>query len=236
MSSPSFTPASPSNYQRPEAAPTMPDSAPQTPNNMNAATVDTTLESDLPDDPAERSTGTWAKVMNNKWTPAPRRSKLQADVKYHCPDFLEYYEGRRNGKIEAKAFEDWGEPVYWDEEDKLYHIEHDKARGVFFEMDYNRGFTGRGGELALCAHTSMLLTDEVTVLPASLERPGLLGPRNETVEEIAGPASGLKWEQPDRPLWQAVDKKSRCPPEMSKEVDDVGPLGEWIDVDVCSFG
>ena len=71
----------------------------------------------------------------------------------------------------------------------------------------------------------MLLTDDVTVLPESMERPGLLGPRNEKIEEIAPPAGGLSYEQSDRPLWQAVDDKSGCPSERSKDVEKVGPFG-----------
>ena len=62
-----------------------------------------------------------------------------------------------------------------------------------------------------------------------MERPCLLGPRNEKVEELAPPAGGLSYEQADRPLWQAVDDKSGCPPEMSKDVENVGPFGEARD-------
>ena len=70
-----------------------------------------------------------------------------------------------------------------------------------------------------------------------MERPGLLGPRNETIEEIADPVGGLSYEQRDRPLWQAIDDKSGCPSEMSKDVEDVGPLGESRDEeDVGPFG
>ena len=149
--SPSFTPASPSTSQRLEAVSTMPNYTIQTPNNLNAAAVETPLGSDLPDDPTERSTGQWAKVSNKDWTPAPRRSVLQANLEFNCPDVLEYYEARRTGKIKAKSFQDWGEPVSLKEEHKLYHMEHDKVKQVFFEVNYNRGFTGRGGELAPCA-------------------------------------------------------------------------------------
>ena len=178
-----------------------------------------------------------AEVGNNKWTPGIRRSVLEADLKLHCPDTLEYYEDRRTGKTEAKSFEDWGERVSLDERRKLWDIEHGKTKGVFYEVDYNRGFTGRGGELAPCAHTLLLLTDEVIVLPESMERPGLLGPRNETIEEIVGPASGLSYKQPDRHLWRAVDDKSDCPSGMSKDVEDVGPFGESRDdMDVGPLG
>ena len=149
--SPSFTPASPSTSQRLEAVSRMPNYTIQTPDNLNAAAVETPLGSDLPDDPTERSTGLWAKVTNKKWKPAPRRSVFQADLKFYFPDILEYYEARRTGKIKAKSFEDWGEPVSLEEEHKLYPMEHGKVKRVFFEVNYNRGFTGRGGESAPCA-------------------------------------------------------------------------------------
>ena len=87
--------------------------------------------------------------MNNRWTPAPRRSVLKADLEFFYPDVLEYYEDRRTGKIQARSFEDWGERVSLEERHKLYNIEHGKIKRVFFEVDYNRGFTGRGGELAV---------------------------------------------------------------------------------------
>ena len=136
----------------------MPKSALQTPNNSNAATVETTLGSNLSDDPTERWTGKWAEVMNNKWTPGPRRSLLQADLEFLHPDLLKFYEGRRTGKVKAKSFEDWGEPVSLKEKHKLYWIEHGKSNGVFFEVNYNRGFTGRGGELAVLIFYYGLLT------------------------------------------------------------------------------
>ena len=59
-----------------------------------------------------------------------------------------------------------------------------------------------------------------------MERPSLMGPRNETIEEITPPAGGLRYEQADRPLWQAIDNKSGCPSEQSKNEEDVGPFGE----------
>ena len=70
-----------------------------------------------------------------------------------------------------------------------------------------------------------------------MERPGLLGPRNEKIEEIAGPVGGLSYEQGDRPLWQAVDDKSGCPSEVSRDVEEVGPFGKSKDDDdVGPFG
>ena len=198
-------------------------------NNSNASAAETTFRSNLSDDPTERSTGLRAEVTNNQWTPAPRRSVLKEYLEWQHPDALNYYEGRRTGKAKARSFEDWGEAVYFDEEKKLYEIEHGKIDRVFFEVDYNHGFTGRGSELAPRAYTLLLLTYQLIVLPGAMERPGELGPRNEKIEEIAGPIGGLSYEQRDRHLWQANDDKSGCPSEMSNDVEEVGPLGESRD-------
>ena len=149
MSSPSSTPASPSTSQHPEATSIMPKSRLQDPNNSNAAAVETTFGSNLPDDPTERWTGQWADVTNKNWTPAPRRSVLKAVLELQHPDLLEHYEDRRTGKVQARSFEDWGEPVSLKEAHRLYEKEHGKCDRVFFEVDYSRGFTGRGGELAV---------------------------------------------------------------------------------------
>ena len=215
----------------------MPNSALQTPNNLNAAAVEKALGSKLPDDPNERSTGEWAEVMNKQWNPPPRPSVLKADLEFYHPDAREYYEDRRTGKIEAKSFDDWGEPMSLEEEHKLYRMEHRKIKGVFFEVDYHCDFTGRGRELASCAHDLLLLTDETIVLPETMEEPGLLGPRNEKIDEIPGPAGGLSYEQADRQLWQAVDDQGDCPSGLSKDVEDVGPFGETRDdEEVSPFG
>ena len=229
MSSLSFNPTSPSTSQRPEALSTTPKPAFQDPNNSNAAAAETTFGSNLSDDPTERSTGQCAEVMNNQWTPAPRRSVLKANLESLYPDSLNYYEGRRTGRIKARSFEDWGESVSFHEEKRLYEIEHGKIDRVFFEVDYNHGFTGRGSELAPGAYTLLSLTYELIVLPKAMERPGELGPRNEKIEEIAAPKGGLSYEQRDRHLWQANDDKSGCPSEMSKDVEEFGPLGESRD-------
>lgn len=82
-----------------------------------------------------------------------------------------------------------------------------------------------------------------------MERPGLIGPRNETVEEIAPPAGGLRFEQADRRLWQASDNKSggtsgesreddnADPQEERRDEEERGPLGELIDdEEVGPFG
>ena len=64
-----------------------------------------------------------------------------------------------------------------------------------------------------------------------LERPGLVGPRNETVEKIAPPAGGLRFKQADRRRWQASDNKSGVPSEESRDHDEVGPLGDSLNAD-----
>lgn len=67
------------------------------------------------------------------------------------------------------------------------------------------------------------------MLPESTERPDLIGPRNEKVEEIAPPAGGLRYEQADRLLWKTTDNKRVVPSEESKDEEDVGPFGESRD-------
>lgn len=70
-----------------------------------------------------------------------------------------------------------------------------------------------------------------------MERPGLVGPRNEGIEEIVPPAGGLGYEQVDRPLWQAIDNKSGILSEGSKDEEEVGPFGESRDdLDVVPLG
>ena len=67
----------------------------------------------------------------------------------HYPKLLKYYEGRRTGKIEGKA---WRDPVSAELAERLYDINYGKVECAFFAMDYTHGFTGRGGKLAPCAH------------------------------------------------------------------------------------
>lgn len=120
---------------------------------MDEAAVHTTQQlDDLPDDPTQRSTGIEAKVLNNEWTEAPRRSVNQEMLQIQCPHLLMYYEDRRTGKIEADPFEELKDPVFGKKAEQLYYIQHGKVRRVFFEMDYTRGFSGRGGKLAPCAY------------------------------------------------------------------------------------
>ena len=66
------------------------------------------------------------------------------------------------------------------------------------------------------------------MLPEALERPCLVGPRNETIEESVGPFGGSSHEKTDRPLWKASDEKSGASAE-SKDEEDVGPFGESRD-------
>ena len=70
-----------------------------------------------------------------------------------------------------------------------------------------------------------------------MERPALVGPRNETMEEVARPVGASGYEHPDRRLWQNIDRKSLGPFETSKDEDDVGPFEETgDDEDVGPFG
>ena len=148
MSSPSFTPPLPSTSHRPQVtASSRPTTTTQAPNNMNAAT--TQQLDDLPDDPTQRSTGVMARLMNSNWKPSPRRSQLKAMMEKHHPKLLKYYEDRRTGKIEAKA---WRTPVSAESAEHLYYINYGKVQRAFFAMDYTHGFTGRGGELTPRSH------------------------------------------------------------------------------------
>lgn len=93
-------------------------------------------------------------------------------------------------------------------------------------------------------------TYEVAVLPDALERPCLVGPRNETFEENVGPFRESANEAIDRPLWRTSDKTTVGSDRKSKEEEndgllgeprdeeDVGPLGESRDEeeDVGPFG
>ena len=72
------------------------------------------------------------------------------------------------------------------------------------------------------------------MLRGTLERPGLVGPRNEAVEEIAGPSSGSRNEQADRPLWPASDDESD---EGEQEGDiDAGGMNELMLLAARSVG
>ena len=84
--------------------------------------------------------------MNNRCDEAPRWSRHKCDVETIIPYSLEYYEGRLTGKIEARSFEEWGDPVSPGEAKHWHDIEHIKVQQVFFNVDYNRGFTGRGSK------------------------------------------------------------------------------------------
>lgn len=118
---------------------------------MNGAAVHTARQFDnLEDDPTQRSTGKKAKVLNDRWSEGPRRSVVQEMLQMQSPHLLIYYEDRRTGKIEADDFEELKDPEFGEKAERLYLTEHGKVQHVFFEMDYNRGFSGRGGTLALC--------------------------------------------------------------------------------------
>lgn len=84
--------------------------------------------------------------MNEKWIPRPSWSVHKAAMEDHNADVLEYYEDRRTGKIEGKTFEEWREPISYDEAVKLYGMETIHVQRAFFAVDYSHGFTGRGGK------------------------------------------------------------------------------------------
>ena len=76
------------------------------------------------------------------------------------------------------------------------------------------------------------------MLRGALERPGLVGPRNEGFEERVDPILGSRDEQIDRRLWRTSDgtvdsclsgsngEEHVAPPEGPRDDEDVGPLGE----------
>ena len=68
------------------------------------------------------------------------------------------------------------------------------------------------------------------MLPDALERPCLVGPRNETVDERVDSIGESRNEQIDRSLWKASDNDEDVGPlgEL-RDDEDVGPLGESRD-------
>lgn len=84
--------------------------------------------------------------MNDKWKPSTPWSVHKAAMQDHNADALEYYKDRRKGKIEGKTFEEWRDPISYDEAVRLYNIETIQVERAFFTMDYSHGFTGRGGK------------------------------------------------------------------------------------------
>ncbi len=70
-----------------------------------------------------------------------------------------------------------------------------------------------------------------------MERPCLIGPKNETIEEISGPFGEWRDDQLDRPLWRKSDEEPVGPSEDSNDEEDVGPFGETRDEEeVGPFG
>ena len=187
-------------------------------------------------DPWERSTGRTESVMNTSGKLCPRSSVHKAVMETLFPEDLKYYEDRRIGKIEGKAFEEWGDPLDDEEKKRLKEIEIRKVRCAFFPINYSHGFSGRGGKFSFPCSSLYWNTDEFVVLPESMERPCLVGPRNETVDERVDSSRGSSHEQSDRPLWQASDEKSG-PFGVSKDDINAGSLGESRDgEEVGPFG
>ncbi|CAF9940529.1 MAG: hypothetical protein ALECFALPRED_008704 [Alectoria fallacina] len=197
----------------------------------------------IPTDRSELSTGHSAKVMNEEWITPPRWSAHKANMEELYPDILKYYEDQRMGKIEGESFEEGGDPVCEEEVKESEKMATRKVLHTFFAMDYSHGFTGRGGRSTSCAHDWGRQTYGVAVLSEVLERPCLVGPRNETLEENVDPFRDLTHEATDRPLWrasdEASDEESVCPlGELREDEDeDLGPLGESRDEEeVGPFG
>lgn len=192
----------------------------------------------MPDftDPWERSTGRTESVMNTSGKTCLTSSVHKAVLETLFPEDLKYYEDRRVGKIKGKAFEEWGDPLDDEEMKRLKEIEIRKVRCAFFPINYSHGFSGRGGKFSFSCLSLYRNTDEFVVLPESMERPCLVGPRNETVDEGVDSSRGSSHEQSDRPLWQASDEKSG-PFGVSKDDIDAGSLGESRDgEEVGPFG
>lgn len=121
---------------------------------MDAVATQANKQSDtMPEseDPTERWSGVTGKVMNTRADPPARWSVHKANMEAYHPDILEYYEDRRTGKIEGKPFEEWRDPISEEEAEKLNATETGKVERIFYAIDYNQGFTGRGGNLAPCA-------------------------------------------------------------------------------------
>ena len=121
---------------------------------MDAKKIQTIKQSDTvpeSDDLTQRWSGVIGKIMNARADPPERWSVHKAYMEAHNPDILEYYENRRTGKIEGKPCEEWGDPISEEREELLNEIETGKVRHTFYAVNYNQGFTGRGGNLAPCA-------------------------------------------------------------------------------------
>ena len=97
-------------------------------------------------DPSERSTGEIGEVSNKSGRTCIARSVHKVIMETLYPEDLKYYEDRRIGKIEGKAFEEWGDPISDEEAKRLRRIETHEVRCTFFPIDYSHGFSGRGGK------------------------------------------------------------------------------------------
>lgn len=86
--------------------------------------------------------------MNTTWEPTHRRSTMGPKLEKKFPDAFAYYEDRRTGQIRGIAFEEWGDIESHEKAFRLWKTEHVSVRQSFYAVDYERGWTGRGGELA----------------------------------------------------------------------------------------
>ena len=164
--------------------------------------------------------------MNDRWNPGCRWSVHKAAVAEQIPIARRYYEKRRVGKGNEKSFEDWGG---FESEAEREHFKSVEVKHAFFPMDYSHGFTGRGGKCSLPQFTrSCCFAYKRLVSSEAMEQPGLVGPRNETVGDLAASVreSDVQY---SRRLWQKSDQHNAGPLGGSKDDDDVGPLGESRD-------
>ena len=118
------------------------------------------IMSDL-SDPSERSTGETGEVSNGSGQVCMGWLEHKELMETHCPEDLKYYEDRRVGKIEAKAFEEWGDPISDEEAKRLKRIESHEVRFTFFRIDYSHGFSGRGGTFSFTCSSLDEITDEL---------------------------------------------------------------------------
>ena len=154
-------------------------------------------------------------------------------MEYYHPDILKYYEDRRTGKIEEKSFEEWGVSINEKGVKRLKNIATSKVRHTFFAMDYSHGFTGRGGLRTPCTYIMRRYTYRVIVLPDAMERPGLIGPWDERVEELVRHSGQSTREQ----ISDETDEEDadRLGEPRNEEVRPVGELRNDEEEETDSF-
>ena len=120
----------------------------------------------------------------------PRRNqehlaKLRKQV---SPADLAYYEQRSKGRIPQREEPGWGleDPV----RRKLFRdINACKVTMSFFEVNWNKGFTGRGGKVVHGIYIRQITNDSKvkSVDERMYGRNDLVGPKGETPEDVKIP-------------------------------------------------